>query len=222
LLTAHLPRLLPASARPWDRLRRPFAYERDWRLWYGHRRVVIGPKWSKDMLMRSGRIRRCSLCEERVAGVGPGLSHTGVEDAADAADRAARAEFSYRALTSRVLISRAPGLHKRPSRGSKWWTMTGTLPRGDDLLCRQGAGCRDSVGPSRTLHQSMHRRICITLAVSLGTSEHSLNIVVHDPLRRPAEEQTPRARYGRDPLAIGLEKAEDIIRDLAFSLDQTQ
>jgi cystathionine beta-lyase/cystathionine gamma-synthase len=39
----------------------------------------------------------------------------------------------------------------------------------------------------------------------------------------PPEEQTAKGLdTGGIRLAIGLEKAEDIIRDLAFSLDQTQ
>jgi cystathionine beta-lyase/cystathionine gamma-synthase len=76
----------------------------------------------------------------------------------------------------------------------------------------------------RFINHIAQNAYCITLAVSLGNIrtliEHP-GSMTHSAI--PAEEQVAK---GLDPggvrLAIGLEKPEDIIRDLSFSLEGTR
>jgi cystathionine beta-lyase/cystathionine gamma-synthase len=76
----------------------------------------------------------------------------------------------------------------------------------------------------RLINHVAREAYCITLAVSLGSIrtliEHP-GSMTHSAI--PAEEQ---AAKGLDPggvrLALGLEKPEDIIRDLEYSLDHTR
>ena len=76
----------------------------------------------------------------------------------------------------------------------------------------------------RIINHIAKEAYCITLAVSLGNIrtliEHP-GSMTHSAV--PAEEQLAK---GIDPggirLAIGLEKPEDIIRDLEYSLDRAQ
>ena len=82
-----------------------------------------------------------------------------------------------------------------------------------DSLCRA----------ERFINHIAKHAYCVTLAVSLGNIrtliEHP-GSMTHSAI--PPEEQVAK---GLDPggirLAIGLEKPSDIIKDLSFSLDQT-
>jgi cystathionine beta-lyase/cystathionine gamma-synthase len=85
------------------------------------------------------------------------------------------------------------------------------------------AGVRRRRSNAPNVYQSRRPEACVTPAVSLGIRtliEHP-GSMTHSAI--PAEEQVAK---GLDPggvrLAVGLEKPEDIIKDLAQSLDATR
>ena len=89
----------------------------------------------------------------------------------------------------------------------------------------KGASALDALKRAeRFINHIAQEAYCITLAVSLGNIrtliEHP-GSMTHSAI--PAEEQVAK---GLDPggirLAIGLEKPEDIISDLRYSLDSTR
>jgi methionine-gamma-lyase len=187
--------------------------------------VVIGPRWSHDMLMLyrkdfGGILSSKAAWPVLVVGL-PSLS---VRMRQMQATAQKVAEFlERRPEIERVLY---PGLASFPQLDLARRQMVdfdGNFAPGSMVyFVMKGAGATDALKRAeRFINHIAQSAYCITLAVSLGNIrtliEHP-GSMTHSAI--PADEQ---AGKGMDPggvrLAMGLEKPEDIIRDLAASLD---
>ena len=182
--------------------------------------VVIGPRWSYDMLMLyrkdfGGILSSKSAWPVLVQGL-PSLAVRMRQMQATASRWRSSSRHVRRSSGSSIPDWRPS--RRRNLRAGRWWTSTGTLPPGPMIyFVMKGANADDALRARGALHQS-HRQeaYCITLAVSLGNIrtliEHP-GSMTHSAF--PADEQVAK---GLDPggvrLALGLEKPEDIIRDL--------
>jgi cystathionine beta-lyase/cystathionine gamma-synthase len=187
--------------------------------------VVIGPKWSYDMLMLyrkdfGGILSSKSAWPVLVQGL-PSLA---VRMRQMQATAMKVAEYLNERKEIREVVY--PGLPSFPQVDLARRQMVdydGNFAPGPMIFFIVGG---EKVGErldraERIINHIAREAYCITLAVSLGNIrtliEHP-GSMTHSAV--PAEEQLAK---GIDPggirLAIGLEKPEDIIRDLAFSLD---
>jgi cystathionine beta-lyase/cystathionine gamma-synthase len=187
--------------------------------------VVIGPKWSYDMLMLyrkdfGGILSAKSAWPVLVQGL-PSLA---VRMRQMQATAMKVAEYLNERKEIREVVY--PGLPSFPQLDLAQRQMVdydGNFAPGPMIFFIVGG---EKVGErleraERIINHIAREAYCITLAVSLGNIrtliEHP-GSMTHSAV--PAEEQLAK---GIDPggirLAIGLEKPEDIIRDLAFSLD---
>ena len=190
--------------------------------------VVVGPRWSHDMLMLYRKDFGGVLSSKAAWPVlVVGLPSLAVRMRQMQATAQKVAEF----LETRPEIERVlyPGLTSLPA-GGTGAAADGGLRR--QLRSRFDGVFRDEGRPpqdeslkraERFINHIAQSAYCITLAVSLGNIrtliEHP-GSMTHSAF--PADEQVAK---GLDPggvrLALGLEKPEDIIRDLAASLDAT-
>ncbi len=190
--------------------------------------AVIGPQWSHDPLMLyrkdfGGVLSPKSAWPVLVQGL-PSL-------AVRMRQMQATAQVVAEYLVRRPEIERVayPGLPDFPQAELAHRQMRdfdGTFAPGAMIyFVMKGATPQESLKRAERLINHVAREAyCITLAVSLGSIrtliEHP-GSMTHSAI--PAEEQ---AAKGLDPggvrLALGLEKPEDIIRDLEYSLDHTR
>jgi methionine-gamma-lyase len=187
--------------------------------------AVIGPKWSRDMLMLfrkdfGGVLTSKSAWPVLVQGL-PSLA-VRMRQMQQTALRVAE-YLCGRPEIVRVSYPGLPGFEQRELALRQMVDYDGNFAPGAMIyFLMKGANPTDSLQRAEQFINHVARNAyCITLAVSLGNIrtliEHPASMT-HSAI--PAEEQ---AAKGLDPggirLAIGLEKPEDIIRDLACSLD---
>ena len=190
--------------------------------------VVIGPKWSKDMLMLfrkdfGGVLSAKSAWPVLVQGL-PTLALR-MRQMQQTAQRVAEFLLS-RPDIARVEYPGLPGFAQAAIARKQMVDYDGNFAPGAMIYyVVKGQDAGTALGRAeRFINHIAQNAYCITLAVSLGNIrtliEHPSSMT-HSAV--PPEEQTAKGLdTGGIRLAIGLEKAEDIIRDLAFSLDQTQ
>ena len=190
--------------------------------------VVVGPAWSRDMLMLyrkdfGGVLSSRSAWPVLVQGL-PSLA---VRMRQMQATAMRVAEF----LSTRreIECTRYPGLptfNQAALAHSQMVDYDGNFAPGSMIyFVMRGESVADGLARAeRFINHVATNSYCITLAVSLGNIrtliEHP-GSMTHSAI--PADEQAAR---GLDPggirLAIGLEKPEDIIRDLSSSLEATR
>lgn len=187
--------------------------------------VVIGPKWSYDMLMLyrkdfGGVLSSKSAWPVLVQGL-PSLA---VRMRQMQATALKVAEYlSTRPEIEHVLYPGLPSFPQAELARRQMVDYDGNFAPGPMIFfVVRGQSPSDALGRAeRIINHIAREAYCITLAVSLGNIrtliEHP-GSMTHSAV--PADEQIAK---GIDPggirLAIGLEKPEDIIRDLGFSLD---
>jgi methionine-gamma-lyase len=187
--------------------------------------VVIGPRWSHDMLMLYRKDFGGILSSKAAWPVlVVGLPSLAVRMRQMQATAQKVAEFlEQRPEIERVLY---PGLASFPQAELARRQMVdfdGDFAPGSMVyFVMKGAGATDALKRAeRFINHIAQSAYCITLAVSLGNIrtliEHP-GSMTHSAI--PADEQSAK---GLDPggvrLALGLEKPGDVIRDLAASLD---
>ncbi|HXX63720.1 MAG TPA: PLP-dependent transferase [Bacteroidota bacterium] len=187
--------------------------------------VVIGPRWSRDMLMLyrkdfGGVLAAKSAWPVLVQGL-PSLA-VRMRQMQETAMKVAE----YLTTRKEIECTRYPGLsmfNQAELARRQMVDYDGKFAPGSMIyFVMRGQSASDALTKAeRYINHLAQNAYCVTLAVSLGNIrtliEHP-GSMTHSAI--PADEQVAR---GLDPggirLAIGLEKPEDIIRDLAFSLD---
>ncbi len=187
--------------------------------------VVIGPKWSKDMLMLfrkdfGGVLSAKSAWPVLVQGL-PTLALR-MRQMQQTAQRVAEFLLS-RPDIARVEYPGLPGFAQAAIARKQMVDYDGNFAPGAMIyFVMRGEKASDALAHAeRFINHIAQNAYCITLAVSLGNIrtlvEHP-GSMTHSAI--PAEEQVAK---GLDPggirLAIGLEKPGDIIKDLTFSLE---
>ena len=190
--------------------------------------VVIGPQWSKDMLMLyrkdfGGVLSPKSAWPVLVTGL-PSLA-VRMRQMQDTAGRVAE----FLESCPEVEAVRYPGLpsfdqYELAQRQMRDYD--GNFAPGSVIyFIMKGEGAQDSLARSeRFINHIAKNAYCVTLAVSLGNIrtliEHP-GLMTHSAI--PVDEQVAK---GIDPggirLAVGLEKASDIIKDLRQSFEATR
>ncbi len=187
--------------------------------------VVVGPRWSHDMLMLYRKDFGGVLSSKAAWPVlVVGLPSLAVRMRQMQATSQLVAEFlEQRPEIERVLYPGLPSFPQAALARRQMVDFDGNFAPGSMVyFVMKGADARDALKRAECFINHIARSAyCITLAVSLGNIrtliEHP-GSMTHSAI--PAEEQVAK---GLDPggvrLAPGLEKPEDIIRDLAASLD---
>lgn len=187
--------------------------------------VVVGPRWSHDMLMLyrkdfGGVLSSKAAWPVLVVGL-PSLAVRMRQMQATAQEVA---EFlAQRPEIERVLYPGLPSFPQAELARRQMVDFDGNFAPGSMVyFVMKGASAQDALSRAeRFINHIARSAYCITLAVSLGNIrtliEHP-GSMTHSAI--PADEQVGK---GLDPggirLAPGLEKPADIIRDLAASLD---
>jgi cystathionine beta-lyase/cystathionine gamma-synthase len=190
--------------------------------------VVIGPKWSHDMLMLyrkdfGGVLSPKSAWPVLVQGL-PSLA-VRMRQMQQTAMRVAE----FLSTRREIECTRYPGLpafNQAALARTQMVDYDGNFAPGSMIyfVMRGETPAEALTKAERFINHIAQNAYCITLAVSLGNIrtliEHP-GSMTHSAI--PVEEQTAK---GLDPggvrLAIGLEKPEDIIKDLSFSFDGTR
>jgi len=190
--------------------------------------VVIGPQWSRDMLMLyrkdfGGILSAKSAWPVLVQGL-PSLAVRMRQ-----MQQTAMLVAEFLSTRREIECTRYPGLptfNQSALAHTQMVDYDGNFAPGAMIyFVMRGETAAEALAKAeRFINHIARHAYCITLAVSLGNIrtliEHP-GSMTHSAI--PAEDQAAR---GLDPggirLAIGLEKPEDIIKDLAFSLDGTR
>jgi cystathionine beta-lyase/cystathionine gamma-synthase len=190
--------------------------------------VVIGPKWSYDMLMLyrkdfGGVLSAKSAWPVLVQGL-PSLA-VRMRQMQQTATQVAE----FLSTRREIECTRYPGLptfNQAALARAQMVDYDGNFAPGSMIyFVMRGETAAEALAKAeRFINHIAQNAYCITLAVSLGNIrtliEHP-GSMTHSAI--PVEDQVAK---GLDPggirLAIGLEKPEDIMKDLAFSLDATR
>jgi cystathionine beta-lyase/cystathionine gamma-synthase len=190
--------------------------------------VVIGPQWSKDMLMLyrkdfGGVLSAKSAWPVLVQGL-PSLAMRMRQMQATALKVA-----EYLSTRPEVECVHYPGLasfNQAELARRQMVDYDGHFAPGAMIyFCMKGENAHEALTRAETfINHIAENAYCVTLAVSLGNIrtliEHP-GSMTHSAI--PADEQMAKGlNPGGIRLAIGLEKPEDIIRDLTTSFDETQ
>ena len=189
--------------------------------------VVIGPRWSRDMLMLYRKDFGGVLSSKSAWPVlVQGLPTLAVRMRQMQSTALTIAEFlQQRGEIQCVQYPGLPTFNQADLARRQMVDYDGTFAPGAMIyFVMKGKDAHDSLcRAERFINHIAKHAYCVTLAVSLGNIrtliEHP-GSMTHSAI--PPEEQVAK---GLDPggirLAIGLEKPSDIIKDLSFSLDQT-